>query len=56
MLIGASLSLTSWYGALILGAWRTLTASFLSIIIVYIIAVIFAALILKVIEKKMQIL
>lgn len=55
MLIGASLSLTSWYAALVLGAWRSLTASFISIIIVYIVAVILVVLILKIVEKRLQI-
>lgn len=55
MALGVSLSLTSWYAALIIGAWRILTASFISIIIVYIIAVVLVTLILKIIEKQLQI-
>ena len=55
MIIGSSLYLTSWYAALILGAWRSLTVSFISIIIFYIIAVVLVALILKIIEKRLQI-
>jgi len=47
--------LTSWYGAMILGAWRTLDASFASIIIVYIIAVFIMAGILKLIRRYLKI-
>ena len=55
MWLGASVSLTSWYGAMILGAWRTLDASFASIIIVYIIAVFIMAGILKLIRRYLKI-
>ena len=55
MWLGASVSLTSWYGAMILGSWRTLDASFASIIIVYIIAVFIMAGILKLIKRYLKI-
>ncbi|MEK7549225.1 MAG: hypothetical protein AAB496_01920 [Patescibacteria group bacterium] len=55
MWLGASISITSWYGALILGAWRTLDASFVSIIIIYIIAVFIVAGILELIKKYLKI-
>ena len=55
MWLGASISLTSWYGALILGAWRTLDASFISIIIVYVVAVFIVAGILDLIKKLLKI-
>ncbi len=55
MWLGASVSLTSWYGALILGAWRTLDASFINIIIVYIIAIFIVAGILELIRKYLKI-
>lgn len=53
--LGASISLTSWYSALILGSWRTLDASFIKIIIVYIIAVFVVAGILDLIKKYLKI-
>lgn len=55
MWLGASVSLTSWYSALILGSWRTLDASFVSIIIFYIIAVFVIAGILELIKKFLKI-
>ena len=55
MWLGASISLTSWYGTLTLGAWRTLDASFISIIIVYVIAVFIVAGILELIKKYLKI-
>ncbi|MEK7658007.1 MAG: hypothetical protein AAB366_02345 [Patescibacteria group bacterium] len=55
MWLGASVSLTSWYGALVLGAWRTLDASFTSIIIVYIIAVFIMAGILEIVRRLLKI-
>lgn len=53
--LGAAISLTSWYAALILGAWRTLSTPFLNIIIVYIIAIFVVALVLHIIEKILDI-
>ena len=55
MWLGASISITSWYGALILGAWRTLDASFVSIIIIYIIAFFIVAGILYLIKIYLKI-
>jgi len=55
MWLGASVSLTSWYGALILGAWRTLETPFISIMIVYVVAVFVVAGILELIRKYLKI-
>ena len=55
MWLGASISLTSWYGAMILGAWRTLNVSFINIIIIYIIAIFIVAGILEFIKKLLKI-
>ncbi len=55
MWLGASVSLTSWYGALILGAWRTLDVSFISIIVVYIVAIFIIAGILEIIRRLLKI-
>lgn len=49
--LGSSLSFTSWYAALVLGAWRSIDASYLSIMASYAGAVIAVALILHVIRK-----
>ena len=55
MWLGASVSLTSWYGALILGTWRTLETPFISIMIVYVVAVFVVAGILELIRKYLKI-
>ena len=55
MWLGASVSLTSWYGAMILGAWRTLDASFISIIIAYVIAIFIVVGILELIKRYLKI-
>ena len=55
MWLGTSISFTSWYGALILGAWRTLDVSFISIIITYVIAIFIVAGILDLIKKYLKI-
>lgn len=55
MWFSAAISLTSWYTAMILGAWRTLDASFVNIIIVYIVAVFIVAGILELIKKYLKI-
>lgn len=53
--LGSSGSLTSWYAALILGAWRGLEASYFSIMIVYLLAVLFVAAALSIIRKSLGI-
>lgn len=45
--VSSPLSLVSWYAALILGAWRTLDASFFSIVGVYLAAVLIAVFAVK---------
>lgn len=49
--LGSALSFTSWYGALILGAWRGVDASYFTIIASYAGAVLVVALILHIIRK-----
>lgn len=49
--LGSALSFTSWYGALILGAWRGVDASYLSIMASYAGAVVVVALVLHIIRK-----
>lgn len=53
--LGSTVSFTSWYAALVLGAWRGLDASYFTIMVGYIVAVGLVALILKVIRKKLGI-
>lgn len=55
MWLASSISLTSWYAALIIGGWRTLSASFGSIMIAYIIAIIVVAIVLELIKKLLKI-
>lgn len=50
MWLGSSLSLTSWYAALIIGSWR-FDASYAYIMLIYAIAIIIIALALTVIRK-----
>ena len=52
---GSAVSLTSWYAALILGAWRGLEASYLTIMTVYLLAIVFAAAALGIIRKLLGI-
>ncbi|MBI5913556.1 hypothetical protein HY839_03925 [Candidatus Azambacteria bacterium] len=49
--LGSALSFTSWYGALVLGAWRSVDASYLAIMAWYAGAVLVVALILHIIRK-----
>src|SRR3989338_5578424 len=53
--LGSSVSLVSWYGALVLGVWRGLTAGYLGIFSVYIIAIFVVAFILEKIRQRMKI-
>lgn len=53
--LGSSLSLVSWYAAFILGAWRTLSASFWEIMIFYLLAVLAASLGLVWIRKVLSV-
>ncbi|MEK7146994.1 MAG: hypothetical protein AAB772_01925 [Patescibacteria group bacterium] len=53
--IGSAISLTSWYGALILGSWRTLETGYLQILIFYITAVFAVYFALKIIKNKIRI-
>ncbi|MAF59479.1 MAG: hypothetical protein QF858_02845 [Candidatus Pacebacteria bacterium] len=50
--LGSSLSLTSWYAALILGSWRPYPYSFMETIIAYVIAVFVVAYILHLIRSR----
>lgn len=45
--LGASISLVSWYGALVLGIWRKLDASFLTILLWYVAVVVIVAFIFR---------
>jgi len=51
MWLGSAVSLVSWYAALVLGAWRGLQASYLSILGGYLVAIIIVAVILTWIRK-----
>src|SRR3989344_5664301 len=53
--LGSSVSLVSWYGSLVLGVWRGLTAGYLGIFSVYIIAIFVVAFILEKIRQRMKI-
>jgi hypothetical protein len=55
MWLASAISFTSWYAALIIGAWSSLEASYSSVIIVYIIAIFVVALILEIIRKALKI-
>lgn len=50
--LGSSLSFTSWYAALILGAWHEIPYSYLNIMIFYSLAVVLIAIILEFIRGK----
>lgn len=51
MWLGASLSITSWYAAMVLGAWRGMPYSYIEIMVGYIAAVIVMVLVLVQIRK-----
>lgn len=51
MLVGAPLSLVSWWAEFVLGKWRSLEADLYVIIVAYILAVFVAGIFLKFIEK-----
>lgn len=53
--LGSAVSLTSWYGALILGTWRSLKAPFFEILAIYFVVIFIVAAILAVIRKRMNI-
>ena len=53
--LGSAISLTSWYAALIIGAWRGLDASYLAIMGVYLLSLVVVAGILKMIRKSLGI-
>lgn len=53
--LGSAVSLTSWYSALILGAWRSLKAPFFEILSIYFISIFIVAAILVFIKKQMNI-
>jgi hypothetical protein len=55
MWLGSAVSLTSWYAALVLGAWRGLEASYLTIIIAYFFAIVLAVVALAFIRKLLGI-
>lgn len=50
--LGSSLSITSWYAALVLGAWRGLHASLFAITAWYVVVVLVVALVLHLIRKQ----
>ena len=52
---GGAISLTSWYAALILGAWRGLEASLLEIMTVYVAVIIVVAIVFAGIRKLLKI-
>lgn len=51
MWLGASLSITSWYAAMVLGSWRGNPYSYIEIIVGYIVAVIIMVIVLEWIKK-----
>jgi len=51
MWLGAAISFTSWYAAMILGAWRNINAGYVEIMLGYIVAVLFVAVILEGIKR-----
>jgi len=50
--IGSPISLISWYSALILGSWRSLEASYIFIMIFYVLAVFISYFVLNFIKNK----
>lgn len=52
MWLGSSISITSWYTAMILGLWRGLNYSFGHIAVSYLFAVLIVAYILHIIDKR----
>lgn len=52
--LGSAISLTSWYSAFILGSWRGLETSYISIIVLYIMAIIIVAAFLEIIKKVIR--
>jgi hypothetical protein len=50
--IGSPISLISWYSALILGLWRSLEASYIFIMIFYVLAVFISYFVLNFIKNK----
>jgi len=55
MWLASSISITSWYFALIIGGWRALQAPYITIIIAYIAAIFAIALILELIKRMLKI-
>ena len=55
MWLGSAVSFTSWYAALILGAWRGLNATYLEIMAVYFLLVALIAVVLAFIRKSLGI-
>ena len=52
MWLGASLSLTSWYSALVIGTWHGIPYSYLEILFGYAVAVAVVAVLLELIKKR----
>ncbi len=52
MWLGASLSLTSWYAAMILGSWHDITYSYMEIMFGYVVAVVITTVVLSFINKS----
>lgn len=55
MWLGSAVSLTSWYAALVLGVWRGVEASYFTIMVAYLFAVVFVIALLSIIRKSLGI-
>ena len=51
MWLGASLSVTSWYAAMVLGAWRSVPYSYVEIMVGYAVVVVIMIFVLEFIKK-----
>ena len=54
MWLGSPISLVSWYAALILGTWRGLEASYLTMMAWYVIAIVAVGLLLHIIRRALR--
>ena len=55
MWIGSAVSLASWYAALVIGAWRGLNSSYLTIMLYYLGAIVVFAIILQIIRWSLKV-
>ncbi len=53
--LATPISLVSWYGAFILGMWRSLDSSYVTIMIVYISAIAVTAIVLEMVKRMIKI-